>query len=193
MNELIKGATRQEIGRLRNCENFEELFIVASEIKVASDFDGLNLLIEELSNPYYCLKFNSTAIVYLKDSIVAEKSLSFNLKEVIKLSEKNMQKEIADNFPTLFPNYEFECCEKPVKGIGKIDIFAKSGERPVIIELKVGNKNPNTQLIAYGSCFKNPILIGITEKELSKESKHQGITYYTFDELKKGAKSWITN
>ena len=80
---------------------------------------------------------------------------------------------------------------KVVDGIGRIDIFAKYGDIPVIIELKKGRKNPNTQLIAYGSKFENPILIGITENELSDKYKEPNIIYYTFAQLKSKAKNWI--
>lgn len=78
-----------------------------------------------------------------------------------------------------------------VNTIPTIDILAKSGEQFVIIELKAGRKNPNKQLIAYASKYKNPILIGITEEPLPEDSIFQGIQYFLFSDLKEGVETWI--
>lgn len=71
-----------------------------------------------------------------------------------------------------------------VNGVGKIDILAMQGNRYFIIELKCGAKNPNTQLIAYAKNYENPILIGITENELSSNQKIPKTEYLTFETVK---------
>ena len=56
----------------------------------------------------------------------------------------------------------------------------------------IERKNPNQQLLSYGSNFDNPILIGITETPFDNGSKIDGIEYYTFSELKDGVNNWVS-
>lgn len=125
-----------------------------------------------------CRKFDS--LYYL---INAELDL-FLLRHYISnsdYSEKDMQKEIIDNFDTLFPQYNFIKEEYRIPS-GRIDILAKDkNDTDVIIELKLHNKNPNRQLLDYATCFNNPILIGITQDKLSDKIKQNNITYYIYD------------
>ena len=75
--------------------------------------------------------------------------------------------------------------EVPVPNIGgRIDILArdKNSSRDVLIELKIENRNPTKQLIAYGSQYSNPILIGISTKKFS-DTGNMGILHYTYNEL----------
>ena len=51
------------------------------------------------------------------------------------------------------------------------------------IEVKTKKQNPSKQLLAYSKDFENPILIGITEKEINIKSRIDGILYFTFKEL----------
>ena len=90
-----------------------------------------------------------------------------------------------DNFDKIFPECDHIQIEKNVKGIGRIDIYTEKNGRPVIIELKIGRKNPNQQLLAYSAGFENPILIGITEFPLDEEQKISGIEYFSLHELEK--------
>lgn len=143
------------------------------------DRDELKELLKLMDN--YYADYTSAAIAYLKDCIQTEMFIS--CKSKIR-QEKMMQTEIVNNFNSLFPDYTFICTEKKVEGVGRIDIYALYGERPVIIELKVRHKNPNGQLLAYATKFENPILIGITQEPIQEENKISGIKYLIFDELK---------
>lgn len=181
MNELKE--------QLDGCRSFTEFFITVCKIKVAADFEDLRRLLSLMDE--YIPKYGGDAVVYLKDCIQTEIVLPCKSKEAITQLEKAMQSEIVNNFNTLFPKYTFVCTEKKVGGIGRIDIFALCGKRPVIIELKVRSKNPAGQLLAYATKFENPILIGITQKPIREENKIDGIKYMLFDELKRGVKQWI--
>ena len=102
-----------------------------------------------------------------KEYCLASKRLQGNLKK------KQMQSSLLDNFCYAFPNYNLVGAEIPIDGIGRIDILAedKESKQAVIIELKAGSHNPNTQLLAYATKHENPILIGITETRLSLKLK----------------------
>lgn len=153
------------------------------------DREELKILIKALRNYYF--KYGVETITYLIDSIHAEMTLPCNSVEARKFSESVMRKEILNNFNKIFPDFYNIETEKSVGGIGRIDIYAEKGERPVIIELKINKKNPNQQLISYGAAFKNPILIGITELPLDEKQKVSGIKYYSLLELKEEIDNWI--
>lgn len=196
MNELITVnfdtqtvSARELHERLNKLNDFKEFFIEVSKMKISMEFEELKILQKVVKS--FNFKFGNDAVIYLSDSISAEIALPFNSLEARKASEQEMKEQIVNNFNSIFPDYTFVCCEKQVGGIGRIDIYALYGDRSVIIELKTGNKNPNTQLLAYGSKFENPILIGITEQDISDERKIEGITYFIFSELKKGVEQWI--
>jgi len=196
MNELIRINYESEQPtvsdfkkRLDTCKSFEEFFIKVSKIKVASDREELRELQKIIQG--FMAKYGHEAIIYLNDCISAEIVLPCKSKESILHKESQIKKEILNNFNGIFPEYDFVETEKSVDSIGRIDIYAKHKERPVIIELKTGHTNPNSQLIAYGSKFKDPILIGITEEPLPENKKMNNITYLVFNELKGGVKTWI--
>lgn len=175
--------------QLDNCKNFKDFFITVCKIKVSCEFDDLLTLLHLLNA--YIPTYGGKAIVYLKDCIQTEMVLPCKSKEAIIQAEKEMQKEIANNFHFVFPKYTFVCIEKKVNGIGRIDIFALYDKRPVIIELKTKRRSPNSQLLAYATKFEDPILIGITQEAIAEENKIPGINYLVFDELRKGAGNWI--
>ena len=175
--------------RLKQCRNFKDFFVEVSKMKVIYDIDDLKKLQKIIKE--FVPVYGSEAIVYLSDCISTERVLPCKSEEARHFREKQMQKEISDNFSSIFPEFEFVQTEKSISGIGRIDILAKKGEQPVIIELKAGRQNPNKQLIAYASKFKNPVLIGITEEPLPKDSILQEIQYYLFSDLKEGAETWI--
>lgn len=196
MNELISVnfdtqtvSARELYERLSKLNDFKDFFLDVSKMKISMEFEELKILQKVVKSFDY--KFGVDAVIYLSDSISTEMVLPFNSLEARKASEKEMKYQIVNNFNSIFPDYTFVCCEKQVGGIGRIDIYALYKDRSVIIELKTGNKNPNAQLLAYGSKFENPILIGITEQDISDERKVEGITYFTFPELKRGVEQWI--
>lgn len=195
MSELIKinyegeQPTVSARDQLNSCNNFEDFFIKVCKLKVEMEHDELKELLKIMDN--YYTNYNPMAIAYLKDCIQTELVLPCKFKGTINYLEKKMQTEIVNNFNSLFPDYIFVCTEKKVDGIGRIDIYALCGERPVIIELKACHKNPNGQLLAYATKFEEPILIGITQEPIKQENKVPGIKYLIFDELKSGVSEWI--
>ena len=196
MNELINVnfdtqtvSARELHGQLNRHRDFKDFFVEVSKMKVSMDMEELKLLRTVVKTFSY--KFGSEAVVYLADSIDTEMVLPVKSLEARKANEEKMKEEIVNNFNSIFPDYTFVGCEKQVGSIGRIDIYALCGERSVIIELKTGSKNPNTQLIAYGSKFENPILIGITEKEIEDDRKIKGISYFTLSELREAVEQWI--
>lgn len=200
MNDLIKTHENEKgelevIGRelhefLNGAKDFTEFFIKVSEYRIKSSRSELKMLRQVLKP--FVFKYGSNAITHLMDTIDVEMTLPRNQGVPRKFKEKQLQNNLLDNFCNAFPNYDLSGAEISVDGIGRIDILAedKESKRPVIIELKIGSRNPNKQLLAYATKFKNPILIGITETELNPEIKNKDILYYTFYELEEGAAQW---
>lgn len=192
MNELLKIEVNEEqepciSGRelhefLIKIDSFHEFFVAVSKLKTELDREGLGVLLEELDQLIYVIKFGGEEIAYLKDSVVAERVLPCKAKNERKYREKEMQNYIENNFKSIFPDYDFVSKEKAVKGVGRIDIFARERKtgRPVIIELKKGSRNPNIQLLAYAKSFDNPILVAITEDIANMTD---GIEYVLFEEV----------
>lgn len=191
MNELIKieerngeqlVSTKDLHEFLSIIDNFEDFFIKVSKLKVNFNRTNLKILLNELDNEIYLRKFNVASIIYLKDSIVGEMTLG--CKNIINndFSEKEMKQHVIKNFSRIFPNYQYLGQEIEVKNIGRIDILAKDNlsNKHVIIELKLKNKNPNAQLLAYSKKYDNPVLIGITEE---KTKEINGIKYLLFKNL----------
>lgn len=192
MNELVKVDYSKEeptvSGRelhsiLADAREFKDFYILVSKIKVLMNREDLKLL-KDAVKPYI-FKFGSEAITYLMDEITAEMIMPCKNPTDRGDKEKQCASQIIRKFNELFPNYELKGREVEVGGIGRIDIFAleKTTGRDVVIEIKVKNQNPNQQLIAYGSVFKNPVLIAITEEILKKQQKLNGIIYLTFRDL----------
>ena len=199
MNEIIKVSYQNEnptvLGRelhkaLESARNFTEFFVKVSEFRINMSRDELKILRSVLVE--FASKYGAIAITYLADTIDAERVLPCKQETPRKFKEKQMQSSLLDNFCYAFPNYNLVGAEIPIDGIGRIDILAedKESKQAVIIELKAGSRNPNTQLLAYATEYENPILIGITEIELNPSSRNNDIIYYTFSELKEGAAQW---
>lgn len=168
---------------LNNFDDFQDFFVKIESLRMsAKSIEDLELL-KKVADVFK-LKFNPDAITYLKDSIDLE-IVCFHRREARTFIEKAMQMQIIENFNLFFPKYTFIECEKVLEGIGRIDIYALYEGRSVIIELKAGAKNPNSQLISYGSKFENPILIGVTEEKIPVNKRIDGILYFTFEELKR--------
>lgn len=202
MNELIKIQTNEN-GQavsardlheaLSLCKSFEEFFIKVSELKCSLDtIAELRTLRKTVE--LFLTKYSGDAITYLTDSIDAEKALPFRKEISPEIKESQMKEELLNNFANAFPDYVLIGAEVSIKGIGRIDVLAKEchSERPVIIEIKAGDMNPNKQLLAYAKAYKNPILIAITKNAFLLGHRLRGIAYYTLEELKEGAKLWVS-
>lgn len=161
-------------------DDFKEFFIAVRKATFKMtiyDLDKFSRMMD-----YFLPKYGNSAIVYLKDTIDTNFELKSRLSK--KYNEGKMTDYIVKNFSSVFPKYEFVEKEFCIPTIGRIDILAKLGEDFVVIEVKSGNRTPNTQLFSYATAFTNPILIGITEKPLSDAQKSDLVQYYVFDDLK---------
>lgn len=182
---------RELFERLNKCNSFKDFFVTVCEEKISRDYEDLKELDRVVKSRPFVSKYGSSAIVYLSDCITAEKLLPMNSMDAIQQIEREMKIEIVNNFSSFFPNLEFIDQEVNLKGIGRIDILAKKGDCFVIIELKSGHRNPNTQLIAYASYYDNPILVGITEEKLSTEQKLDFVQYFTLQEIRNRADAYV--
>jgi len=164
-------------------DQFEGFYNVVCALKVGLQREDLRILRATVSR--FKNKFNAESIIYLCDSITAEMILPCSNIKIKQKSESDYQKQVVSAFEFAFPQYRYLNKEVVVEGIGRIDILAEDEvtKRPVIIELKLGSFNPNKQLIAYGSKFEDPLLIGITENKLDDKMKIAGVLYFTYDEL----------
>ena len=192
MNELIKIQNNEQqepivSGRelhefLESSKSFKDMFVKVSQLKTHYDRQELITLRSIINKPVFILRYGAEAMAYLGDTITSEMVLPCKSIQERQYAEKKMRVDIIDNWNTVFPLYDFIGSEVNVDGIGRIDILAKtkSRGRPVVIELKSGNKNPNSQLLAYAKGYTNPKLIAITEKPCSRT---QGIDYYLFDDI----------
>lgn len=163
------------MNELTKCNTFEEFFIEVSKLRVSETVDGLRELRKTLSET---TRFDREAIVYLMDCIDIEIVNNLKTSKNTENTESQMKKRVVEKFSELFPDFEFIKTEYEVP-TGRIDILANeiSSNRPAIIELKINKGNPNKQLIAYGSHFINPILIGVTQEELPERVKLEEIRY----------------
>jgi hypothetical protein len=175
---------KEMIKNLESKVDFKEFFIEVSKYRVDMIGEELKILIDIIDS--FSEKFGYEAIIYLKDSILTEKLLPCKSSNEREYHEKEFVEELKKDFKVIFPDYEIIKNEYFVFGIGRIDILAKekSTNRDIIIEIKAKNNNPNKQLISYSSEFENPILIGITEQELNRNQKLEGIIYYTYEEIR---------
>ena len=102
-----------------------------------------------------------------------------------KTKEQEYESELIDRFDSIkeFSEYKFIKSQKVLGDGDRIDIFAihKNSDRPVLIELKVGNKSGHQQLINYATHFSDPILISISEKRPLHE--RLGIIYCIYKDL----------
>jgi len=126
--------------------------------------DLLLFFAKEENHPFISSLMKSMLYVYR----VIEDSLEYRYGD-----EKNMESYLSNNFSKIFPEYEFVKRQYRLQSGGVIDILAKNkaDNRPVIIELKIGNKNPQKQLFGYATEFENPILVAVTEEKCTNEHK----------------------
>lgn len=192
MEQTRKEFTEKYLSELIQLKSFKEIFNYTHEKMIsitcnmgANKLEELRGLSQALKNLDLYIDVNVNSIINLADMIdmqIGLTALSLPNKEI---SEKEYHKYILDNFNQIFPNYILQESEFKIEGVGRIDILAKdkSTNREVIIELKTKKQNPSKQLLAYSKDFENPILIGITEKEINIKSRIDGILYFTYKEL----------
>lgn len=179
MNELINVTLNENQEPVATINTFEQLYLYVSKMKVQADISELKKL-KEFVRGFYFSDW-SEAAVYLNDEI----DLEIAYRRQIKLNDGNneaeMQREIYESFGQLFPDYEKPQTEFSIS-TGRVDIFAveKVTGRPVVIELKIGAKNPTNQLLAYAHSFNNPILIGVTNEKIDTSRMHSKIIYFTY-------------
>lgn len=184
MNEIIKinqGGSDSFIVSSEDNVDFKDFFIRVCEAKVESDREELRLLRKYVSA--FSIVYGAKAIAYLCDCIDTEKVIPCKLTPERSSREAEMKSTIVEHFDEVFPQFRLISTEETIKGIGKIDIYAKYNNIPVIIELKAGHRNPNLQLLAYSSQIKDSILIGITDEEFPFKMRLPFINYYTFEQL----------
>ncbi|MCQ4637227.1 hypothetical protein NE619_10885 [Anaerovorax odorimutans] len=101
---------------------------------------------------------------------------------------------IEQGFEDIFPEFEFIKREAQIDNY-RLDILAKDkrSKKAVIFEVKMGRKDPTSQLLTYKKIFDKPLLIGITEKRLIEHQQHKDIYYFTYDDLNKRAVANIQN
>ena len=188
MNQLISITTNEndeqlvsgrELHKFIGIEEFEKLFIMVSESKLTMNSSELKRL-RSFIKKEYIRKFEG--VVYLLDMLDLEIIYTFKTENAREYIESKMMSKIIKKWTCIFPEYKFIESEKKVLS-GRIDIYGeeKTTNRPVIIELKIDNKNPTNQLIGYSKYFVNPILIGVTQKPVIKKDKD--IEYLLFDEI----------
>lgn len=169
---------------LEKSNSFKDFFINVSTLRTHMNNDNLRVLRKVVWS--FAERYGTEAIIYLVDSIDCEAALPMNNLEPKKITEEVMRKEIVANFNILFPKLKYLGKEVTIGEIGRADILAEDigSSRKVIFELKTGHKNPTQQLLAYGSHYNNPLLVGITQEPLSKNKKHPKILYLIMDDLK---------
>ena len=97
--------------------------------------------------------------------------------------EKAFQLKVTEEFAKIFPDYDFIKSEYVLPDRGKVDIYAEEKDtgRPVLIELKIGNKSGHHQLRSYNFNFDNKaILINLSSKPVSLEKRVEGIEYLIY-------------
>lgn len=116
-------------------------------------------------------------------------TISLILRDRVASSNKEAEytEKLLAKFSEVFPGYDLVGTQAKTKAGGVMDILAKdkASGRDVIIELKLGKKNPARQLYGYAVDFDNPILVAINEA--SVKSKSDNVTYLLFSELLEAA------
>jgi hypothetical protein len=192
MKQTRKEFTEKYLSELQQLKTFEEIFNYAHEKMIsitcdesANRLEALRGLSQSLKNLILYIDVDINSIINLADMIDMQIGLTALSLHNNEISEKEYHKYILDNFNQIFPDYILQESEFKIEGVGRIDILAKdkNTDREVIIELKTKKQNPTKQLLAYSKDFENPILIGITEKEINMKSRIEGILYFTYQEL----------
>lgn len=192
MAQTRKDFTEKYLSELIQLKTFEEIFNYTHEKMIsitcnisANKLEELRGLSQSLKSLDLYIDVNINSIINLADMIDMQIGLTALSLPNNEIREGEYHKYILNNFNQIFPNYILQESEFKIEGVGRIDILAKdkNTNREVIIELKTKKQNPSKQLLAYSKDFENPILIGITEKEINIKSRIDGILYFTYKEL----------
>lgn len=173
MNEIIKIDNDNKVsGRelhdfLEESKSFQELFNKVYELMICTNRDINKSIMLALNSPAF-IKYGKS-LVYLRDMISMNRVLPCNSGKERNYEEKKLHDYIVDNFNIIFPDYRFIGSEVVIENIGRIDILGeeKTTNRKIIMEIKVGGHNPNSQLYAYGAHYNNPILVGVVDDSFS--------------------------
>lgn len=192
MEQTRKDFTEKYLSEFIRLKAFEEIFNYTHKKMIsitcnmsANKLEELRSLSQSLKSLDLYINVNINSIINLADMIDMQIGLTVLSLPNNEISEREYHKYILDNFNQIFPNYILQESEFKIEGVGRIDILEKdkNTNREVIIEVKTKKQNPSKQLLAYSKDFENPILIGITEKEINIKSRIDGILYFTFKEL----------
>ena len=180
MDELIKYNWEETFKKVVNDLEFNVMDMTSQEVIIffnyiidgcfKRSFDRKILEVISIIKSSHKTEEKRSILCYLMDYalslLIIEKSYT----------EANYQDDVINEFNNIFPDYKFIAKEYAIKN-GRIDILAncKNSNRPVIIELKLFDKNPAKQLFRYSKDFKNPILVALTENKV--KNKVQGIIY----------------
>ena len=180
MNELIKYDWEETFEKVVSDLKFNVMDMTSEEVIIffnyiidgcfKRNFDTKRLKVISIVKSSHKKKKKRVILCYLMDY-----ALSLLIIEN-KYTEVNYQDDVIKEFNNIFSEYEFVAKEYTIKS-GRIDILAKckSSNRPVIIELKLFDKNPAKQLFRYSKDFESPILVALTEDKV--KHKVQGIVY----------------
>lgn len=135
-------------------------------------FSGLNQLRGKFGDFYIDMlitEFSSAAYIPQKD---------WQRREI------DYAKLLAEGAADIFPEFTSVKREAVFEGF-RVDLLAQMPDsgRDVLFELKLGTEDPTPQLQRYAAHFKDPVLIGITEKSLPPRKEQENIYYFTYDML----------
>jgi len=152
-------------------------------------YSGLRARVDHLEkNPASPFKLHNLDCLACSDSkittyvFVGMYLSKYRARQDGRFDEKKYHSFMVANFKKIFPDYEFIRNEFALSGEDRdrIDILAREllTGRPVIIELKVGDRSAHKQLRSYAFHFENPILINVSER--LPRSMRDGILYRTY-------------
>lgn len=180
---FLHDAIENMLFQLRNVGSQEALYQLAivhrnwdSPLINRIFFSGLNLLRGRFGNFFIDMlitEFAFAAYIPLDDR---------------QRKETDFAKLVADGLADIFPEFTFIKREAAFDNF-RVDLLAKmpASNRDVLFELKLGAEDPTPQLLKYASHFRNPILIGITEKRLPPQQKCENVHYITYTILNRRA------
>ena len=155
--------------------SFEDLFLYVADYSWISPKETLAELIKEIRKIDFIGDMAISKLVEFIDRVGYFHGFSFKpasgTNENAPYLEKDYEADVIANFKDIFPGYLFIKNQKVV-GKDRLDIYAKEKitGRDVIIEIKLGSKNPRKQLMRYAFYFDKPILVSLTQKECSQKN-----------------------
>ncbi len=169
---------------LASAQDFAKVFCLASDQAYLSGPDmrkifisGLNALRE---------RYGDYAIDKLQASVADAAYVPVGDR---RYAEAFVVDRIVQGFEDIFPELVFVGKEVWIGEDMRVDILAREllSGRDVIMEVKLGARDPTKQLLKYARGFSNPVLLGITEKQLRAGNRNARIEYVTFGDLNRRA------